>query len=85
MQAVVPVKLPEDLAKSVKDAAKELDLSQQAVIRQTLRFCLFDFKQRMKYVTRVPLGRSLWDHLKSGAGLELKIQSGTDRVRKLTL
>lgn len=85
MRTVISVQLTEDQADSVREAAEELSLSQQDVIRQTLKLYLPDFRERMNPKPKLPKRVSLAEHLHFGRGLELEIKPMPGKVKKVTL
>jgi hypothetical protein len=85
MRTVIPVLVPEDQADLLRDTAKELDLSQQDVIRQTLKLYLGEFRDRMSPKPKLPRRISLWDALHFGRGIELDIKPVRGLMKKVTL
>jgi hypothetical protein len=85
MRTVIPVQLPEEQAEAVSQAAKELDLSQQDVIRQTLKFYLPEFRERMNPKPKLPRHVSGWDALKGGRGIDVEFKPMPGLVKKIVL
>ncbi len=85
MRTVIPVLVPEDQADLLRETARELDLSQQDVIRQTLKLYLPEFRERMSPRPKLPKRISGWDALKGGRGIELDIKPISGRVKKIVL
>ena len=82
---VIPLQITQEQADSIEEAAKELNLSRQDVIRQTVKLYLREFVNRMSPKPKMPKRQSLWDALHFGRGLELEIKPMTGLVKKIEL
>lgn len=82
---VIPLQITQEQADSIEEAAKELNLSRQDVIRQTLKFYLPAFVDRMSPKPKLPKRLSLWDALHFGRGLKLEIKQMPGKVKKVIL
>jgi ribbon-helix-helix CopG family protein len=82
---VIPLQMTQEQADSIEEAAKELNLSRQDVIRQTLKFYLPAFVDRMTPKPKLAKRLSLWEALHFGRGLKLDITPMTGTVKKVTL
>jgi hypothetical protein len=85
MNAVIPIQMTQEQADEIEQAAKELALSRQDVIRQTLKLYLGEFRERMSPKPKLPRRISLWDALHFGRGIELDIKPTTGQVKKIVL
>ena len=86
MNPVIPVQMPQEQADSIRETAEELDLTQQDVIRQTLKMFLSQFRERMNPHPKMPRQISGWDALRGGRGIELDIQPIlSEKVKKVIL
>jgi len=85
MRTVIPVQLTEDQAEAVSEAAKELALSQQDVIRQTLKLYLPQLRERMNPKPKLPRHVSGWDALKGGRGVDIEFKPMPGKVKKIVL
>jgi hypothetical protein len=87
MNPVIPIQMTQEQADSIKETARELDMSQQDVIRQTLKLYLPEFRERMSPRPKLRRRRRIsgWDALRGGRGIELDIKPMTGRVKKIIL
>lgn len=77
--------MSQEQADSITEAADELHMSSQDVIRQTLRIYLPDFVQRMSPKPKLPRRISGWEALRGGRGIELDIKPVSGKVKKINL
>jgi hypothetical protein len=77
--------MSEEQVNEIRETARELGLSQNDVIRQTVKLYLPQFRERMKPRDKRPRFLSAWDALHCGRGLELNIVPGMDKVSKVSL
>ena len=77
--------MSQEQADSITEAAEELNMSRQDVIRQTLKLYLPEFRERMNPRPKLPKRISGWDALRGGRGIELEIKPMTGLVKKIDL
>jgi hypothetical protein len=82
---VIPIQMSPEQADSIKEAADETGLSQQDVIRQTLKMYLPNFVEHMSPKPKLPRRISGWDALRGGRGIELDIKPIGQTVKKIDL
>ncbi|MGH7980184.1 MAG: ribbon-helix-helix domain-containing protein [Limisphaerales bacterium] len=85
MKPVIPIQLPEEQAQAISEAARETGMSQQDVIRQTLKLFLPDFVERMSPISKPRRGQSVWDALHFGRGIDVEFKPMPGTVKKVNL
>ncbi len=83
MAQTIPLSVPEDLLKEVRETSRLTHLSVQDVFRQSVKIAQPALRQSGRI--QRPKRLSLWDALSSGAGLDLKVEAIADRVEKVDL
>lgn len=85
MAQTIPLSVPDDLLKEVRETAELTHLSVQDVFRQSTKLGLPALRASAKGVPR-PRRLSLWDALPSLAGLSVEFPTmPKDRVKKVIL
>ncbi|HTV39477.1 MAG TPA: ribbon-helix-helix protein, CopG family [Candidatus Sulfotelmatobacter sp.] len=82
MDPVIPIQMPQEQADLISEAAEELHMSRQDVIRQTLKLYLPDFVDRMNPKPKLRRRISGWEALRGGRGIELDIKPINQTVKK---
>jgi len=82
---VIPIQMSPEQADSIKEAAEETGLSQQDVIRQTLKLYLPEFRQRMNPKPKFPRSQSVCEALHFGRGIDVEFQPMHGTVKKIDL
>lgn len=77
--------MPQDQADSISEAAEELRMSRQDVIRQTLRLYLPDFRERMSPKPKLRKTQSVCDALHFGRGINVEFKPIQGSVKKIEL
>lgn len=85
MNPVIPIQMSQEQADAISQAAEELKMSRQDVVRQTLKLYLREFRERMSPRPKFPRRLSGWDALRGGRGIELDIRPMTGKVKKIDL
>jgi hypothetical protein len=83
MAQTIPLSVPEDLLKEVRETAKLTHLSVQDVFRQSAKIAGPVLRQSARPPR--PKRLSVWDALASGRGLELEVLPIKGKVRKIRL
>ena len=83
MAQTIPLSVPDDLLKEVRETARLTHLSVQDVIRQSVKLAQPSLRQSNR--TQRPKRLSLWDALASGARQELRVTECDDQVEKVVL
>lgn len=85
VKPIIPIQFPKEQHDSIKEAARELEMSQQDVIRQTVKMYLPDFVERMSPKPKLLKRVSGWEALRGGRGIKLNIKPMAGLVKKIDL